>query len=203
MEKTTFLCTPCFLLKWNTLCEEWQSSSWAHNACDLNVSPASMIPCRDSLFTFPSCKRSCTAPSVCHADANKPLQVAMATRLIRNGLMLGLIRSNFPSPGCNEMVKELKDLELPALGKIWKRRVSCCSFQNWTWIFEHLLAWTVAGLENCTRVPEESSPAWSWFHLSRARAQPTALGCPASASFERSTNHSGIKTSLCSCYPFS
>lgn len=121
-------------------------------------------------FTFPSCKRSCAVPWVCHADANKPLQVAMATRLIRNGLMLGLIHSNFPSLGCNEMVKGLKDLELPALGKIWKRRVSCCSLQNRTWIFEFLHQMCLCGVRLVWRIVQECQrrplQPGSWFQLS-------------------------------------
>lgn len=83
-------------------------------------------PCKhdsvqDFLFTFPGCKRSCTVPSVCHPDANKPHQVSTAMRLVRNGLMLGLILPNFSSLSCNKMVKWLKDSELLSLRKRHER----------------------------------------------------------------------------------
>lgn len=51
-----------------------------------------------------------------------------------------------------------------------------------------MLVWSQAGLENCTRVPEETPPAWELIpaQLPEHRAQPRALGYPASASLYRS-----------------
>lgn len=162
-----------------------------------------MIPCGDSLFTFPSCKRSCSVPSVCHADANKPLQVAMATRLIRNGLMLGLILSNFPSLGRSEMVKGLKDSELPNLRENMKEKgqlpceigpESLSEHSHHVCLHGLWLVWRT--MHECQKRALQPGRRFQLGYLSRAIAQPTAPGCPASASFEKSTNHSRIKNIL-------
>lgn len=89
----------------------------------------------------------------------------MATRLIRNGLTLGLVLSHFSSLGCNKRVKWLKDTELLTLRKNMKekcqllllvKRGPCVSAFT-----PDVFALTMAGLENNKNATlAKRSPAW-------------------------------------------
>jgi len=82
----------------------------------------------------------------------------METRLIKNGLMLGLILSNLSNLGCNKMVKWLKYAELLALRENMKEEGQLLLLVklnlNVSAFPPNVLALTVAGLDNYASVPE-------------------------------------------------